>query len=61
MEDLLLQKLLQIAYFETYGELGSSKLQLVSQALSQWKNVEHPVSFCIPAVPSECVQTAEES
>ncbi len=61
MEDPLLQELLQIAYFETYGELGSSKLQLLSQALSQWKNVEYPVSFCIPAVPSECVQTAEES
>ena len=21
----------------------------------------HPVSFCVPAVPSECVRTAEES
>ena len=24
------------------------------------KNVKHPVSFCIPAVPSKCVRTAEE-
>ena len=24
-------------------------------------NVEHPVSFCVLAVPSKCVRTAEES
>ena len=39
MEDLLLQELLQIADSEAPGELGSSNLQLLSQPLSQWKNV----------------------
>ena len=58
MEYLLLQELLQIAGSEAPGELGSSDLQLLSQPLSQWRDVEHPVSFCIPAAPSECVQTA---
>ena len=55
MEDPLLQELLQIADSEAPRELGTSELQLLSQALSQWKNVNHPVSFCIPAVPSECI------
>ena len=45
MEDLLLQELPQIADSEAPGELGSSELQLLSQPLSQWKDVEHPVSF----------------
>ena len=58
MEDPLLQELLQIANSEVPGELGSSDLQHLPQPLSQWKN---PVSSCIPAVPSECVRTAEES
>ena len=60
MEDPLLQELLQIANYETPAEFGSSDLQFLLQPLSQWKDVEHPVSFCIPAVPLECVQTAEE-
>ena len=61
MEDPLLQELLQSADFEAPGELGSSNLQLLSQPLSQWKDVEHPVNFCIPVVPSESVRTAEEA
>ena len=57
-----LQVLLQIADAGTSGELGSSDLQLLSQPLSQWKNVEDPGSFCIPVVPSiSNVRTAEES
>ena len=60
LEDPLLQELLQFPDSEAPGELGSSDLQLLSQPLSQWKDVEHPVSFCIPAVPLECVQAAEE-
>ena len=59
MEDPLLQELLQIADSEAPGELGSSDMQLLSQPLSQWKNVEHPASFCIPAVPLEWVRTEE--
>jgi len=55
MEDPLLQELLQIADYEAPGELGSRDLQLLVQPLLQWKNVQHPVSFCIPAVLSECV------
>ena len=61
MEDPLLQELLQNADSEAPGELGSSDLQLLSLPLSQWKDVEHPVNFCIPAVPSESVRTAEET
>ena len=61
MEDPLLQELLQNADSEAPGELGSSDLQLLSLPLSQWKDVEHPVNFCIPAVPSESVRTAEEA
>ena len=61
MEDPLLQELLQIADSEAPAELGSSDLQLLSQPVSQWKNVEHPVSFCIPVVHSESVRTAEEA
>ena len=57
MEEPLLQELLQIAHSEAPRELGSSDLPLLSQPLSQWKN---PVNY-IPAVPSECVQTAEKS
>ena len=60
MEDPLLQELLQNADSEAPGELGSSDLQLLSLPLSQWKDVEHPVNFCIPAVPLEPVRTAEE-
>ena len=52
-----LQELLQIAHSEAPRELGSSDLPLLSQPLSQWKN---PVNY-IPAVPSECVQTAKKS
>ena len=55
MEDPLLQELLQIADSGAPKNLGSSDLQLLSQPLSQWKNVENPVSFCIPAVLLECV------
>ena len=55
MEDPLLQELLQIADSEAPGEHGSSDLQVLSQPLSQWKNVEKPVSFCITAVPLECI------
>ena len=58
MEYPLRQELLQIADSEAPGELGSSDLQLLSQPLSQWRDLEHPVSFCIPAAPSECVRTA---
>ena len=61
MEDPLLQELLQNADSEAPGELGSSDLQLLSLPLSQWKDVEHPVNFCIPVVPSESVRTAEEA
>ena len=61
MEDLLLQELLQNADSEAPGELGSSDLQLLSLPLSQWKDVEHPVNFCIPAVPSESARAAEEA
>ena len=57
MEEPLLQELLQIAHSEAPRELGSSNLPLLSQPLSQWKN---PVNY-IPAVPSECVRTAEKS
>ena len=60
MEDPLLQELLQIANYETPAEFGSSDLQFLLQPLSQWKDVEHPVSFCIPDVPSECIRPAEE-
>ena len=60
MEEPLLKEVVQIANSEAPGELRSSDLQLLLQPLSQWKDVEHPVSFCIPAVPLECVQTAEE-
>ena len=45
------------AHLEAPRELGSSDLPLLSQPLSQWKN---PVNY-IPAVPSECVRTAEKS
>ena len=61
MEDPLLQELLQNADSEAPGELGSSDLQLLSLPLSQWKDVEHPVNFCILAVPSESVRAAEEA
>ena len=57
MEEPLLQELLQIAHSEAPRELGSSDLPLLSQPLSQWKNL---VNY-IPAVPSECVRTAEKS
>ena len=57
VEEPLLQELLQIAHSEAPRELGSSDLPLLSQPLSQWKN---PVNY-IPAVPSECVRTAEKS
>ena len=57
MEEPLPQELLQIAHSEAPRELGSSNLPLLSQPLSQWKN---PVNY-IPAVPSECVRTAEKS
>ena len=57
-EDPLLQELLKNA---DSGELGSSDLQLLSLPLSLWKDVEHPVNFCIPAVPSESVRAAEEA
>ena len=46
-----LQELLQSTDSGASGVLGSSDLQLLSQPLPQWKNVEDPVSFCIPAVP----------
>ena len=56
-----LQKMLQIADFGATGELGSSDVQLLSQPLSQGKNVDDPVSFDIPAVPLiSDDQTAEE-
>ena len=42
---LLMQELLQIADSEAPRELGSSDLQLLSQPLSQWQNLEKPVSF----------------
>ena len=61
MEDPLLQEVLQIADSEAPREFGSSNLQLLLQSLSQWKNVKHPVGFCIPVVLSKCVRTAEES
>ena len=61
MEDPLLQELLQNADSEAPGELGSSDLQLLSLPLSQWKDVEHHVNFCIPVVSSESVRTAEEA
>ena len=62
MEGPALQELLWIAYSGTPRELGSSGLQLLSQPLSQWKNVEDPTSFCIPAVPLiSHIWTAEES
>ena len=61
MEDPLLQELLQNADSEAPGELGSSDLQTLSLLLSQWKDVEHPVNFCIPAVPSDSVRTTEEA
>ena len=60
MEDPLLQELLQITDSEAPGELVSN-LQLLAQPSSQWKNVQHPVSFCIPAIPLECIRTAAES
>ena len=48
---------------ELLGNLEAATfVQLLSQPLSQWKNVKDPVSFCIPAVPLILnVQTAEES
>ena len=55
MKDLLLQELLQIAGSEARGELGSCELRLLSQPLSQWKDVQNPVSFCIPTVSSKYV------
>ena len=62
MKALALQELLEIADSGAPRELGSSDLQLLSQPLSQWKNVEDPGSFCIPTVPSiSDVRSAEES
>ena len=57
----MLQELLQIAISAAPAEFGSSDLQLLLQPLSQWKDVEHPVNFWIPAVPLDCIWTAEES
>ena len=62
VEGLTLQELLQITDSGASGELGSSDLQLLSLWLSQWKNVEYPVSVCISAVlPISHIRTAEES
>ena len=48
------------AFYFTMHE-GAKLLQLLSEPVFQWKNVEHPVSFCIPVVCSESVRTAEEA